>query len=313
MDEINRRLTDEEFQGALGHLDALVQGFESLPIPEVREKVFEMLQVIDAVHREGLERLVSFLNEQEEEGAVERAAEDSVIRTLLVFYDLLPGDPFLQAEKALDTVRPYIHSHGGEVELLEVVDGTVHLRLSGACQGCAGSAITLQRGVEQALSAGMPGFQGIEVHEAPAEFGKATPGGLISFDEVQPVQPEARPKGLNAPVFKAVARLDDLAPGKTLPVAAEGRQALLANVDGEVYAVGVECPGTEIPLTFGELDGARLTCPWHGEVFDVRSGKCVEAAREEGQRIPVYPVAIVDGEIRLATNVAARPLLAFEE
>lgn len=311
MDSNNRRLTDEEFQGALHHLDTLIRQFESLPIPEVQEKVFEMLQVVDAVHREGLRRLVSFLQAAGQGDGVERAAEDMAVRTLLLFYDLLPGDPFLQAEKALDTIRPYIQSHGGEVELLDVVDGMVHLRLSGACQGCAGSSITLQRGVEQALNKGLPGFKGMQVHEPDTQFAQTQPGGLITFDEIQPAEAGPETKKLNAPVFKTVARLDDLPPGSTLPVALDGRQALVANVDGEVYAVGAECPGTEYPLTFGELNGATLTCPWHGEIFDVRSGKCVEAGDQVAeQRLPVYPVALVGGEIRMAVNVAARQMLS---
>jgi Fe-S cluster biogenesis protein NfuA/nitrite reductase/ring-hydroxylating ferredoxin subunit len=282
----DRRLSDEEFQVAVRHLDTLVRQFEILPIPEVQEKVFEMLQAVDALHREGLSRLVALLRASGQEACLERAAEDEAIRTLLLFYDLLQGDPFLQAEKALDAIRPYIHSHGGEVELLDVQDGSVHLRLSGACHGCSGSTITLQRGIEQALREGLPGFQGIQVHPPETEIGRTQAGGLITFDELQTSPAEESSRRLKAPVFKTVARLDALPPGAMLPVALDGKRGLLANVDGEVYAIGADCPGTDFPLTFGKLEGARLTCSWHGEVFDVRSGKCLFAAGREDSRSP---------------------------
>lgn len=307
------RLTDEEFQSAIHQLDLLVRQFETLPIPEVQERVFTMLQLIDALHREGLARLMRFLPKNEQAGWLERAAKDPAVSTLLTLYDLLPGDPVLQAERALDSIRPYLHSHGGEVEVLAADDGLVHLRLSGSCQGCVGSAITLQRGVEQALADGFPGFKGIQVHEQQTEYGQAQPGGLITFDEVHPSPSPTSPSQegsptLNAPLFKTVARLDDLPPGTILPIALENKNFLLVNVDGECFAIGAECPGTDFPLTFGKLVDFSLTCPWHHEVFDVRSGKCLQAAgRTEAPRLPVYPLAIVGAEVRLAVNVAPRP------
>ena len=46
--------------------------------------------------------------------------------------------------QALDEVRPYLDSHGGGVELVEVVDGVVRLRLYGSCNGCPSSTMTLR-------------------------------------------------------------------------------------------------------------------------------------------------------------------------
>src|SRR5207253_3157113 len=57
MDAPERHLTDADFEAAAEHLDALVQEFEALPFPQVRERVFDLLQTVDAVHREGLCRL----------------------------------------------------------------------------------------------------------------------------------------------------------------------------------------------------------------------------------------------------------------
>ena len=84
------RLTEEAFQAVGRHLDELVREFENLPIPEVRDRVFELLQTVDALHREGLTRLVDLLRARDEGALLEQAAADFVIGTLLVLYDLIP-------------------------------------------------------------------------------------------------------------------------------------------------------------------------------------------------------------------------------
>ncbi len=100
------RLTVEEFQAVGRQLDALVREFETLPFPEIREMVFDLLQTVDALHREGLGRLVGFLRDHDQGGWIDRAAEDSIVQTLLVLYDLVPADPVDRATApALATQR----------------------------------------------------------------------------------------------------------------------------------------------------------------------------------------------------------------
>ena len=56
-----------------------------------------------------------------------------------------------KVEKALDTIRPAIAMDGGNVELLDIEDGVVTLRMMGACGGCPMSTMTLKQGIEQRL------------------------------------------------------------------------------------------------------------------------------------------------------------------
>ena len=84
------RLTEGEFQAVGRHLDDLVREFERLPFPEVRDKVFELLQTVDALHRSGLNRLVDVLREHDGGALLERSIADPIVRTLLVLYDLVP-------------------------------------------------------------------------------------------------------------------------------------------------------------------------------------------------------------------------------
>ena len=62
-----------------------------------------------------------------------------------------------RVSKALDRVRPYLQSDGGDIDLVEVTDDmTVKVRLKGACHGCPYSMQTLKAGVEQAIMKEVP-------------------------------------------------------------------------------------------------------------------------------------------------------------
>ncbi|HPU00894.1 MAG: NifU family protein [Firmicutes bacterium] len=62
-----------------------------------------------------------------------------------------------QVEQALSKIRPALQRDGGDVELIEVTeDGTVKVKLSGACHGCPMAALTLKQGIERALKKEVP-------------------------------------------------------------------------------------------------------------------------------------------------------------
>ena len=82
---------------------------------------------------------------------------------------------------ALDEVRPYLASHGGGVELLDVADGVVHLRLEGSCNGCPSSAATLRSAVEEAIARAAPDVDRIETE------GVAAPSGLLQIEIACPL------------------------------------------------------------------------------------------------------------------------------
>ncbi len=289
-----RRLTEAEFAAMGRRLAELVEEFEELPLPRVRQKVFELLQTVDALHREGLARLIESLSEHSRDAQLEQALADPIVRTLLMLYDLAPMDPVTQVEAALESIRPYIQSHGGEVEVLDVVEGTVHLRLSGSCEACPASRLTLKRGIEAALREQIPGFKGIQVHD-PAP----PPAPVRSFI---PLQQVGTARQLRRPVFAEVAGLDKVPPGTMKAFDVNGVRVLVANVGGEVYAVGSSCPGSMAPLELGSFSPPVVTCPWHNEAYDVRTGKRVDGHDEPS--LSVLPITIAGGIMRLAVSTA---------
>ena len=91
--------------------------------------------------------------------------------SLMLIHGLYPVALETRVQEALDSVRPYMESHGGNVELLGIEDGVARLRLEGSCNGCPASASTMELAIEQALQEAAPDLEGIDVegvHARPA-------------------------------------------------------------------------------------------------------------------------------------------------
>jgi Fe-S cluster biogenesis protein NfuA len=67
-----------------------------------------------------------------------------------------------QVQSALNEIRPSLQADGGDVELVDVEDGIVKVRLTGACGGCPMSQMTLKQGVERALIKEVPGVKEVQ-------------------------------------------------------------------------------------------------------------------------------------------------------
>ena len=70
-----------------------------------------------------------------------------------------------RVEQVINRIRPAVQMDGGDIELVEVVNGLVKLRLVGACHGCPSSMMTLQAGIERAIRAEVPEIIGVEAVE----------------------------------------------------------------------------------------------------------------------------------------------------
>ena len=164
-------LDTREFQDQLRRLDALLQGVDRLANPEARAHVRQTVQAILDLHGAGLERILSHLDAAGEAGAAARdaCAGDEVVGGLLLLHGLHPLDLEARVLQALDQVRPFLRSHGGNVELLSLTDGVIRLRLQGNCQGCPSSAVTMKQTIEEAILARAPDAIALEVEGAVAD------------------------------------------------------------------------------------------------------------------------------------------------
>lgn len=140
----------------LDRLEELLGEVEGLE-DDVRETVFELLDGVDALHRLAVTRLAALSDDVEHLRGV-----DPAVDWLFGAYGVGVNDVDA-ASGALDTVRPYLHEHGGDVSVLAVTDGVVRVQLTGSCSGCTSAAATLRHGVEEALREGLPGFIAMDV------------------------------------------------------------------------------------------------------------------------------------------------------
>ena len=155
----------------LGRIGELAEQLTAHPDPKVAEGVGELLDWIDAFHRDGLGRLVEMIRSWRGEIFLESVSADDIVGTFLGAYGLgegveTLGEASAAVDAALEQVRPLVESHGGAIEVVSVADGVVKVRMNGTCDGCPSSAATLTYGVEQALKDNWTNFRRLELVDA---------------------------------------------------------------------------------------------------------------------------------------------------
>lgn len=194
------------YADVLGRIAGLAEELAEWPDPAVAGRVVELLDWIDAFHRDGLGRLAEMIRGWNGEVFLKAVAADGYAGVLLDAYGLGEGARSTTVnddiEAAMADVRPMIESHGGMIEVDDVTDGVVTVRLSGTCDGCPSSSATLTYGVETALREHWPDFRRLEVVdvETPPDPAKADltcglPAPPVASSDAQsvPVQLTRRP------------------------------------------------------------------------------------------------------------------------
>jgi Fe-S cluster biogenesis protein NfuA len=142
----------------VAEIEALLDRLDALPDTAARETATATVQALLALYGEGLRTVVERLGPAQ----ARMLAEDELVAHLLLLHGLHPVPVEQRVRDALDSVRPYLESHGGDVELLEVEEGVVRLRLQGSCEGCPASAMTLKQAIEQAVLAAAPDVDAVQ-------------------------------------------------------------------------------------------------------------------------------------------------------
>lgn len=173
-------MADLEIQRRLQRIEELVHTLEACVDSGVGSSAIELMRSLMELHGAGIERMLEIACESGAYGQtiIDRFAVDELVANLLLLYDLHPHGLEARANQALEGVRPHLRSHGGNVELLGVVDGVVRLRLQGNCHGCSTSDETLRNLIEQAIFEAAPDARAIEVEGAQVN------GGLVQLQGI---------------------------------------------------------------------------------------------------------------------------------
>ena len=247
----------------------------------------------------GLERIFEAIDDAGEAGAAIRGrlVDDGVVASLLLIHDLYPVDLPTRVEEALASVRPYLESHGGDVELLGVADGVARIRLVGHCKTCPASTATLELAIKQALDEAAPDLLGLEVEGMPPPrpvMSRALPVVTVS------------PNGGTAdrtsvPTWLALDGAAEVEPGTLRTLAVGDADLVVANVAGTLYAYRDGCPGCLGPLGGAALDGELLHCPGCGRTYDLPgAGRATDGASAPLEPVPLLRRAARNVEVALA-------------
>jgi Fe-S cluster biogenesis protein NfuA len=160
-----------EFRLQTERVEKLAAKLEKANDPETRAAALDLVQSVMELHGMALNRMLEALAKTPEgEAAVIEAVNDDLVAAMLLLHGLHPDDIETRVLRGIEKVRPYLKSHGGDVELSGVHDGIVHLVLHGSCGSCPSSSLTLKTAVEDALFEAAP-----DIVEIKADNAAATP------------------------------------------------------------------------------------------------------------------------------------------
>jgi Fe-S cluster biogenesis protein NfuA/nitrite reductase/ring-hydroxylating ferredoxin subunit len=280
--------TEPGFEELAQRIDDAVAALDELD-PAARKVAEELQAAIEAVHRAGLVSIVRRLRSDDAaRPALFELVNDPVVHMLLSLHGIVRPDPVTHANQVLDSVRPQLHSHGGDVALVRIEDGTAFVRLEGACNGCSMSSVTLRNLVEDALVQDVPAIMKVEVVAA-----EPSPT-LIPVESLR-IGRDPAAEGWARLGPAADVPVDEISVA-TLTNGGRSVEVIVVNLGQRLAAYRNECAHDALPLNEAVLDlsNGTLTCPWHGFCFDATSGECLSAP---GAQLEQLPLRVDDGDV----------------
>jgi Fe-S cluster biogenesis protein NfuA/nitrite reductase/ring-hydroxylating ferredoxin subunit len=281
-------LDDQGLQQRVARMETLLEEIEALEDPHARSRSGEMVGVLLDLYGEGLARMMEMVAEGAgREKTFASFADDELVSHLLLLHGLHPLDLQERVVQALEEVRPYLRSHGGNVELLGVEGDVARVRLRGSCDGCASSAMTLKLAIEEAIQKAAP-----EIERVEAE-GVAEPKPTPTLIAGPTLRRKEKKQEVDQSSWMVVGGLPQLTGGGLLAQEVSGEPVLFVKVVDDLYAYRNLCPGCGESLEGGSLAVAELRCPGCERRYDVRrAGRCLD-----DRRLHLEPIPLLETEI----------------
>jgi Fe-S cluster biogenesis protein NfuA/nitrite reductase/ring-hydroxylating ferredoxin subunit len=242
-------------------LQKLLAEVEALPYPGARELIQDCMESVLGFYGTGLKRILQVVSEDGPEGrkVFRDLIRDDVVKGLLLIHDLHPLNLENRLLEALDKVRPYLKSHGGNVELISLENDVARLRLKGTCQSCASSSVTLELAIRHAIEQACPDLVHFEVEGITQDKSAAS---LVSRRAVTD--------------WTVIKSADQLEEGAWMPVRIGDVRLVVCKVSDTLYAYRNRCPACNMPLDTGSFEGGFLSCGLNHRYDVVHAGRCAE-------------------------------------
>ena len=264
------------------------------------ERAQQLVREVVGLYGAGLERIMRLAGDAGPDmGIGERLVTDDLVASLLLVHGLHPHNVHRRVSDALDRVRPYLGSHGGDVDLLEVLEApddpegpVVRLAFRGSCKSCPSSAVTLELAVEDAIRAAAPEISSIEVVTADP----AAHSGVIPAESLLA---QLHSNGHPTTTWCPIPELAELSPGEVAGFAVGETRVVVCRVGEQIFAYRDHCPICEDTLAGSELHGPLLRCRHCGADFDVVHAGAGVATGSAAHLDPI-PLLTRDGVLSLA-------------
>lgn len=276
------REKEGDFATLAAAVDRAMERVGQLP-EEFREVTLKLKEALEALNAQALTTLVRLLRQDPRgEELLYEALDQPEVYQLFLSHGIIQPSLESRVAQVLELVRPYVRSHGGDVELVEVQGDTAFVRLHGSCSGCSMSAQTLKHGVEAAITGRIPEIRRVQ------EVKEEAVAGFIPLEQIALGGTLEGLGWVQGPPAKTLRE------GEPYRLQTQGYDVLLVRLEGRVFAYRNRCPHMGMTLDKGICDSGILTCPWHGLRFDLSSGECVSAPQVQ---LEPFPLRIEDDVI----------------
>lgn len=264
-----------DLEGLAARVDEAVAEVHSLD-EAARDKALALKTAVEAFHKGGLTHIIRTLKaDPRGEELLYALVDEPAVYALFAMHGLVRADLPSRVAQAIESVRPYMQSHGGDVTFLEVQDNKAVVRLEGSCNGCSMSSVTLKNTVEEALKEHVPELDGVVVADQDA-------GPLVQI--TLPADAADDSKGwIEGPL------VDEVTAERPFAFESGDDKILLLKSSKGLRAYRNACAHQGLPLDGGMLDpeSGVITCPWHGFQFDGESGECYSAPHCQLEPFPL--------------------------
>ncbi len=269
-----------------------------------RERAEQLVSEVVGVYGAGLARVLDLVDDPAVPDMRDRLAADDLVASLLLVHGLHPHDLRRRVSDALDRVRPYLGSHGGDVHLLDIVEDDagyrVELEFAGSCGGCPSSAVTLELTVEDAIRAAAPEVSSVAVAEPSGA--KANPTAAVI--PAESLLSKLHGSGHGRTDWHQVPDFAELSPGQAGGFVVADVSVLACRVGDQLYAYRDHCPVCDETLAGAVLHrgvgtaAAVLRCPHCHAHFDVvHAGTGLDGT---AVHLDPLPLLVRDGVLSLA-------------
>jgi Fe-S cluster biogenesis protein NfuA len=173
---------DREFQEQVRQLGKLVAQFDELPDGATKTAAENLMQLLMDVHGRGLERVMEIVFDSGDSGQkiIDKLGQDSIVGNLLLLYSLHPDGLEARIQSALDRIRPRLRKLACTIELENVQEGAVQVRLATSGHSCGSSTKDLRSIVEDGMFEFAPDVTSLEI----LGLEEPTPVGFVTLESL---------------------------------------------------------------------------------------------------------------------------------